>query len=236
MPPVLPGRRERMRAATLQEIKDAARELLIGEGRHAVTINAVARKIGMSGPAIYRYYSSHDDLIAGLTADFYRELTGELQKTRVEGRINLLAMCRRMRRWALDHKAEFGLMFASPPLPPGCETAAHEVHEAGHAFGQVFVEEMSAIWRQTRFPIPELETMPAGLADQLEVFSGHIEGALPAEATYVFLNCWIRLYGLLCMEVFQQLDFALTDAEPFYEECLQELCRILDVEYSPPHQ
>lgn len=35
-----------------------------------------------------------------------------------------------------------------------------------------------------------------------------------------FLSCWIRLYGLLCMEVLHQLDFAYTDLEPVFEECL----------------
>ncbi|MEQ4715866.1 hypothetical protein [Nonomuraea sp. B19D2] len=41
------------------------------------------------------------------------------------------------------------------------------------------------------------------------------------------------LYGLLCMEVLHQLDFADTDLEPVFEECLHELAGILSVEYRP---
>ena len=41
-----------------------------------------------------------------------------------------------------------------------------------------------------------------------------------------FLSCWIRLYGLLCMEVLHQLDFAYTDLEPVFEECLGGLRRL----------
>lgn len=44
---------------------------------------------------------------------------------------------------------------------------------------------------------------------------------------HVFLSCWIRLYGLLCMEVLHQLDFAYSDLEPVYEECLDDLTGIL---------
>jgi AcrR family transcriptional regulator len=45
------SRRERVRQATLAEIRAAARRLLIEQGSQAVTINAVAREMGMSGPA-----------------------------------------------------------------------------------------------------------------------------------------------------------------------------------------
>jgi hypothetical protein len=40
----------RPRQATLEEIHAAARKLLVEQGPAAVTINAVARRVGMSGP------------------------------------------------------------------------------------------------------------------------------------------------------------------------------------------
>lgn len=42
---------------------------------------------------------------------------------------------------------------------------------------------------------------------------------------------WIRLYGLLCMEVLQQIDFAITDASPLFEEYLTEFCDWLGSDY-----
>ncbi|MER5646427.1 hypothetical protein [Streptosporangium sp. NPDC002524] len=45
---------------------------------------------------------------------------------------------------------------------------------------------------------------------------------------------WIRLYGLLCMEVLNQLDFAYSDLEPVFEECLRDICPTLGLEYEPP--
>ena len=60
--------------------------------------------------------------------------------------------------------------------------------------------------------------------------SGVTFGRLPPEAAHFFLSCWIRLYGLLCMEVLHQLDFAYTDPEPVFEECLRDLAAALGLD------
>lgn len=53
---------------------------------------------------------------------------------------------------------------------------------------------------------------------------------LRLEAAHVFLSCWIRLYGLLCMEVLHQLDFAYSDLEPVSEECLRDLSAMIGLD------
>jgi hypothetical protein len=45
----------------------------------------------------------------------------------------------------------------------------------------------------------------------------------------VFLSCWIRLYGMVCMEIFGHLKFALDDAEPMFEAELHGLAEMLGV-------
>lgn len=66
-------RRQRLREETSRAIRAVARRLLVAHGAGAVTINAVARERGMSGPALYNYYVSHEALVSAVTADFYRE-------------------------------------------------------------------------------------------------------------------------------------------------------------------
>lgn len=235
-------RREKLREATLVEIRSVARRLLATEGSAAVTFNAVAREMGMSGPALYRYYASQADLVEALRAEFYGELIGEMRKAGEREPENkpgqrLLAICRALRGWAVDHRAEFGWLFASPALGrggPRCDPASSET---GQAFGKVFLEQVVAIWQTQRFPIPDLEGMDPSLAAQMDVYSDKIGGCLPPEAAYVFLSCWMRLYGLLCMEILNQISFAFSDLEPVFEECLQELCGLLDIPYeAPPEQ
>ncbi len=60
--------------------------------------------------------------------------------------------------------------------------------------------------------------------------------SLPLGVMSVFLSCWIRLYGMVCMEVFGHLRFAMDDAEPMFEAELGSLGEVLGVgdEYRPP--
>lgn len=73
--------------------------------------------------------------------------------------------------------------------------------------------------------------MAPALWYQLERYSDENGNRMPPGAIYVFLNCWIRLYGHLCMEALHQIDFAITDAAPLFEGCLSELCGWLNIQY-----
>ena len=48
-----------------------------------------------------------------------------------------------------------------------------------------------------------------------------------------FLRCWVRLYGIVSLEVFGHLGFALDDAEPLFELMLAETAPLLGLEYRP---
>ncbi|MFB9966534.1 TetR/AcrR family transcriptional regulator [Sinosporangium siamense] len=228
------SRRQRLRQATLEEIHAAARKLLVEQGSAAVTVNAVARQVGMSGPALYHYYTGHDELVGAVTAGFIRELAAAMERARdaqagapVGDR--MLAACRAMRTWAVAHPDEFGWIFASPVAAPNRRPGSVR-HEAALRFEHVLLDLTAELWRTRPFPVPDPASLPASLRDQLTAYSAAIEGQLPPEAAHVFLSCWIRLYGLLCMEILHQLDFAYTDLEPVFEECLRDLSTTLGLD------
>ena len=52
---------------------------------------------------------------------------------------------------------------------------------------------------------------------------------LPPAAAQVVLSCWARLYGIIGLEVFGHLDFALAEKEPMFEAELADLARRLGV-------
>ncbi|HUD76992.1 MAG TPA: helix-turn-helix domain-containing protein, partial [Streptosporangiaceae bacterium] len=58
-----PSRRDRLRAATIEEIIATARRLLVQSGPEAVSLRAIAREMGMTAPALYRYFDSHQELL-----------------------------------------------------------------------------------------------------------------------------------------------------------------------------
>jgi AcrR family transcriptional regulator len=236
------SRRDRVRAATVTEIKETARRILVAEGVDGLSLRAIARDMGMTAPALYRYFPSREDLLVDLIADLYGELTGELEAARDElpeddlgGR--LTAVSRMFRRWSIGHRAEFALLFGSPV--PGPADPAHaeyqqsRAHEAGARFGQVFGELVARVYQTRPFPVPAEEDMDPALRAQLQEWCETFPVPLPLGVMQVFLSCWIRLYGSVTMEIFGHLKFAVADAEPVFEAELADAARLLGFTEAP---
>jgi AcrR family transcriptional regulator len=248
-----PTRRERVRAATLDEIKQTARRLLIEQGPAAISLRAIAREMGMTAPALYRYFPSHEALLDGLCGDLKDELVAELEQARDavpadQIEIRLLAACRAFRGWAIAHPAEFTLMFASArrevsevsgsvpfagarPEPGEClgEVAAGPGHEAAQRFGRVFMDLIVELWHRRHFPVIESDVFPPDLRRQLERFVDGAGLSVPIGVAYVFLSGWVRLYGLVALEVFGHLDFAVGDVEPLFEAEIRAMAAQLNM-------
>jgi AcrR family transcriptional regulator len=216
-----PSRRERLRTATVAEIKDGARRLLVTGGVEAISLRAIARDMGMTAPAIYRYFPSLEALVAALAGDLYDELRVRLEAARddagAEPIDQLLAMSRAFRAWSVAHPAEFGLIFGA--RVPGLDAFVDDCVDPDHPgarFGAVFVQPVIDLWHRSPFPTPPAELLRQHLGGRLEPLRlSH--GEVPIEVAYAFLSGWTRLYGLVAMEVFGQLTWAVTEAEALFE-------------------
>src|SRR5437016_5544598 len=98
------------------EIRRHARALLVRQGRDAVTLRAIARELGITAPALYRYYDSRGDLLRhvcdDICADLATELNGQLAAIGQHDHAGkVLTVCRGFRRWAHRHPQEFTLVF-----------------------------------------------------------------------------------------------------------------------------
>ncbi|GAA3758204.1 AcrR family transcriptional regulator [Spinactinospora alkalitolerans] len=236
-----PSRRERVREATLREIKGIARLHLIEQGLPGVSLRAIAREMGMTAPGLYRYYAGLDDLLQSLRADFFDELSeavGDADRALpaddVDGRI--LGSLRAFRSWALANRAEFTLLFG-PPSPHRRDPDEGVAAEAGQRFAATFFTLFDELLRQRRFTPPPDEELSPALCRQLEHFAEHT-GFLADSASHgalrVLMACWVRLYGLVCMEVFDHLAFVMDDMEPLFEAEVREILTTAGVEYRPP--
>ena len=67
-------RRERARAATIEEIKATALDLMREQGTTDVRFTDIARVMGMTPPALYRYFADRDELLTALITDAYDDL------------------------------------------------------------------------------------------------------------------------------------------------------------------
>jgi AcrR family transcriptional regulator len=224
---VMVNRRERVRAATVQEIKDVARRQLVTDGQAAVSLRAIAREMGMTAPALYRYFPSFDHLVRSLVGDLFSEVCAAMEDTRdllppedADGR--LIAVCRTFRAWAVGHRAEFGLLFGTPMAGTGPDLPA-AAQAGGARFNAIFFGLFSDVWRQHGFPAPATDDLDPRLLQQLTAYRQQSGDTLPLGVLAVILSCWARIYGLVSLEVFNHLRFALADGETFFEEQLRDL-------------
>ncbi|MCW2741922.1 MAG: transcriptional regulator, TetR family [Blastococcus sp.] len=238
--PVEPlNRRDRARADTLRAIKDTARRVLVDQGVDGLALRAVAREMGMTAPGLYRYFDSREDLVENVVADLYDELVTVLEAARDAARpttapIQLLACSREFRRWATTHRAEFGLLFGSAgdgvvPAHGAPDHEASPAELAAQRFGAVFAVLVAQIYLERGFAVPADDEIEPPLQEQLQAWCAKFPVQLPLGVMQVFLSCWIRLYGLVCMEVFGHLRFALNDAGPMFEAELHGLAEVLGV-------
>ncbi len=112
-----PTRRERQRRQTLAEIKTRAVDQVAAGGAESVSLNAIARAMGMSPAALYRYFASRDALLAELVADAYGSLADALTQAAARAGGDpgaLAAVAHAYRDWALAHPNSYRLIFQTP--------------------------------------------------------------------------------------------------------------------------
>ncbi len=239
------SRRQRLRDATVHEIKATARRLLVEDGPHSVTLRAIAREMGMTAPGLYRYFSSHEELLGALVVDLYDELCDVLVASRSQvghddAGCRLICASAAFRHWATTNPQEFALLFASPvrgqkPVPiPGEPIGAP--HKAGVRFESTFTEIFVDLWQSRPFPVPPDDVLPPDLVRQLSAHRqrtgeqlGTDASTLPLTALNQFLVSWVELYGMVAMEVFQHLHFCLDNPEPFFAASLASIAERLGI-------
>ncbi|GGV12428.1 TetR family transcriptional regulator [Actinomadura cremea] len=228
-----------MRAATVREISETARRILVEQGPDAVTLRAIAREMGMTAPALYRYFGSHGELLRHLVGEIFTELTAELMAAAKavppdDMGAKFLAVARQFRRWALAHPREYALLFGVPVRGADRQGETDFAQECARRFGWTFMALFLELWKKRPFPVPADEDIPAGLRDQLARYRADLGISLPLGVVLQFVKCWIRLQGGVSLEVFGHLEFALDEPEPMFELMLAELTGILNLPYAPP--
>lgn len=134
----------------------AAVELLEESGSTALSLRAVARRVGVSPAAPYRHYADREALVSGVAAVGYRELAGQLAAAHPcpSNPVQLASVAVAYVQFALDRPALFRIMFGEPCDRDNDErvatTAAVSLYVRGiveRAFPDADAEAMAtAIW------------------------------------------------------------------------------------------
>ncbi|MEU5692480.1 TetR/AcrR family transcriptional regulator [Actinosynnema sp. NPDC020468] len=220
--------RERVRLTVTRDIVLAARRRVALDGIEGLTIRAVSRDLGMSSPAMYRYFRSLEDLTDAIVLDVLDEMTtvlgAEVDRASGEDTSRQIVLASRaLRTWALDHTFEFQLTMVTPPT---AEVGKPRLSDARYAFGKVFAALfVRFLGERGEEPLPE--DSAALLPETIAEFRRRIELPVPDSTIALFLRCWVRLYGVICMEVMGQLRFLGDHAGELFEAELKSLADLL---------
>ncbi|HEY4465893.1 MAG TPA: TetR/AcrR family transcriptional regulator [Streptosporangiaceae bacterium] len=199
--PEPPTMRERYRAQVRGEVKQAALRQLAESGPDGLSVAAIGKQLGVSGPALYRYFASRDELLTELVIDAYQDLADALraaasQPAAPEPRARFEAMARAYRSWALAQPHRYRLLFG-PPLP-GYDAHAQRLVSASQAAMNQLLGAVRDLGDRPAAPPPQ---PPQPLGSQLTAWAQtHGTGIDPATALRAVLT-WSRLHGLVSLEI-----------------------------------
>jgi len=212
-------RRQRLRDATSEEIKTVARDLMARDGTASLNLRAIAREMGMTPSALYRYYPSRDAILTALITDAYDSVGEAVERAIDEAREDqactpILAGVHTFRRWALEHPQEYGLIYGSPV--PGYEAPEEATMGPAMRTSLALLELLRRAIEKGILTLPpddavpgELRPMLAGLAEQK---SHQVEtGALSVSGWAIAMQFWVVLHGILSAEVFGHLPRELRE-------------------------
>ncbi|MCO6005180.1 TetR/AcrR family transcriptional regulator [Actinoallomurus purpureus] len=232
----IPGRRARLRAQTIAEIKAIALKLMTDGGADAISLRAIAREMAMSGSAIYSYFETRDALITTLINDVYTSLVDQVEAARdacppddAAGRI--LAWGQAVREWALANPEGFRLIYGDP-------VAGYQAPETGPApeaakracLGLAGL--VAAAW-------PHAENLQSTGDHQWSDFAPTLVATvreafpdLPPAALALALRVWGRMHGLIALEIYGHLGPQTREPAKLYHAEMLDLAKSLGLK--PP--
>ncbi len=215
-----PTMRERYRAQVRAEVKQAALRQLAESGPAGLSIAAIGKQLGVSGPALYRYFASRDELLTELVIDAYHDLAEALRAAisdapSQEPRARLEALARGYRSWALAQPHRYRLLFG-PPLP-GYDAHAQRLVAASQAAMDLLLGILSE--PGNRPPAPPGQPLTSQLTAWAQMLDFDADPAIALRAILI----WSRLHGLVSLEIAGNFASMGIDPDQLFEAQLPAL-------------
>ncbi len=223
---MLRAARERTRAEITRQILDTARRHLATEGASGLSLRAIARELGASSSAVYRYVASRDELLTRLIVAAYDALgiAAEAQEAAV-ARENLAgrwsAVCDAVRAWALANPNEYALIYGTPV--PGYVAPPTTIAPAARVSTVVLGILTDAAELLT--PTVAEDKVPPGGREALAPLRSIAGPGVPDALLQRGLMALAALFGTVSFEVFGQLHGIVGeqpgDREAFFAESVR---------------
>src|SRR6266576_3918597 len=225
-PSVLRAARERTRAEITRQILDAARRHLATDGASGLSLRAIARELGASSSAVYRYVASRDELLTRLIVAAYDALgaaaeTAEAAVARDDLAGRWAAACAAVRAWALANPNEYTLIYGTSV--PGYSAPPATIAPAARVSSVLLGILADAAGRPT--PAIAGHGLPPDARKALAPARSTVGPEVPDALLQHGLMAWAALFGTVSFELFGQLHGIVGeqpgDREAFFAESVQ---------------
>ncbi len=227
-------RREQRKEDTFAEIKATARALMAEHGTAGLSIRGIAGVMGMTPPALYRYYPKLDDLLTVLIVENFNALADALEAARdsiSSGRVTeqLMAVIMAYRRWALDHPVDFELIYGTP-IPGYHAPRESTVPASARTLVVSAALIMEGLMNGECVPPPPYDRVPPELVAHMEQVMRSNDptgGKAPLLAFYLAMVCWPQIHGLVLLEIFGHIEAVVGDMEFFAHSQYSNMMRAI---------
>jgi AcrR family transcriptional regulator len=225
-PSVLRAARERTRAEITRQILDTARRHLATDGAPGLSLRAIARELGASSSAVYRYVASRDELLTMLIVAAYDALgaaaeAAEAAVARADLAGRWSAVCDAVRGWALANPNEYALIYGTPV--PGYIAPPTTIAPAARVSGVLLGILTDAAEHLT--PAVAEDKVPPDDREALAPLRSIAGPGVPDALLHRGLMAWAALFGTVSFELFGQLHGIVGDQpgdrEAFFAESVR---------------
>lgn len=201
--------RSQQREAMYTEIVRVSQQLL-ADGE--LSLRAVAQRMGITPPALYRYVSNYQQLVDLVAYEIDREATEGIQRSAErypedDPIARLVAACVAWRAWALENPRLFGLAFANPAAHEECDRRELMTHARS---GTYFTDLLYEVWLKYQFSYPAMEEFSPEVREALRdpIIPANLDNIAESERglVWLYMQTWASLYGVVTLEALGHLD------------------------------
>jgi AcrR family transcriptional regulator len=229
---VNPNRREKKRTAALDEIRSTAWKQIGEMGAGALSLRGIAREMGVTAPALYRYYKDRDALVTALLMDAFTAFENAMERARDTCAANdhvgrFRAICKTYFKWAAENPQRYALLFGTPipgylfaeelgPVAQRSFLVLQGVIGEAQAAGKI-TGEMTAL------------PLPTSLKSRYQLLK-RMGMPYSPPATHLALSIWSMMHGVTSLYLYNYLTgFLEENVEEFVEFEIEKMVRVLGV-------
>lgn len=207
-----PSRKEKQKSSTRQEIVTTAWSLVGTHGMEGLSFRKIAQSMGLTAPALYRYFPCRDELITVMIIESFRSFRESQERACIPvaatAREAMIRLGLAYREWAIGNPAGFSLIFGDPI--PGYEAPLERVMPCAEATLLPLLGLLERAKAQGSLRLPILPPASPALAGMMKTWAEAGNGVDP-EILYLAWTTASRVQGLVMVELGRQLPPFITD-------------------------